>query len=90
MFRKATIMMDLHISFQKIAMHLFFLLTIFYSFTDEDSVTITLNTSENNAPITVTTADILSGDAPLQVNFMGNNSSDDNGIVSYYLEFPGD
>ncbi len=83
-------MKNLSVSCPKIIMHLFFLLLIFHSCTDEDSATIMLNTPENNAPIAVTTADILSGDAPLQINFTGNNSSDDSAIVSYYWEFPGD
>jgi hypothetical protein len=78
--------MDLRISFQKIVMHLFFLLTIFYSFTDKDSTTVSLNTPENNAPIAVSVADILNRDALLQVNFMGNNSFFENGIVRYHLE----
>ncbi len=77
-------------SYNKILLHLFFLLTIFNSCKDEDSVTIALNTHENNAPIAVTTTDILSGDAPLQINFTRNNTSDDNKIVSYYWEFPDD
>ena len=63
---------------------------IFNSCTNEESELLTLNTPVNNAPIAVTTANILSGDAPLQINFTGNNSTDDNGIVSYYWEFPSD
>lgn len=69
-------------------MHLFFLMLIFNSCSDEEFETIALNNDENNAPIAVTTADVLSGEVPLEVNFSGNNSSDDNGIVSYYWEFP--
>ncbi len=83
-------MKNLRVPFRKILMHLFFLLAIFYSITDAGSATKSLNPLENNAPTAVTPADILSGDAPLQVNYPGNNSSDDNGIVSFYLEFPGD
>jgi PKD repeat protein len=82
-------MSNLRLSWQKIVMNLFLLLSIFLSCTDEDFATIMLNTLDNSAPIAVTSADILSGDAPLQVNFTGDNSSDDNGIVSYYWEFPG-
>jgi hypothetical protein len=70
-------MKNLRVPCYKIVMHLFFLLVIFFSWTDEDSVTITLNTPENNAPKAVTLEDILSGDTLLQVNFPGNNPSDD-------------
>lgn len=56
-------MMNLRISFQKIVMHLFFLLAIFNSLKDEDSVTITLNPLENNSTTAVTTADIFNGDS---------------------------
>lgn len=66
-------MIDLRISFHKIVMHLFFLLAIFYSFTDEDPAIVTLNTFENNGPEKVTTADTFIGNLPKLVNLTGNN-----------------
>ncbi|MCW5515589.1 PKD domain-containing protein [Muriicola sp. Z0-33] len=58
---------------------------------DKETVNITVNAPPSNeAPVAVASANPLSGDAPLQVSFVGSNSSDDNGIVSYYWDFPGD
>lgn len=63
---------------------------MFYSCTNESLSANTLNSIENNAPIAVTMADKLIGEAPLQINFTGINSTDDSGIVSYFWEFPED
>jgi PKD repeat protein len=63
--------------------------------TDEDglkntaTLIITAEEPINNAPVAVATADFFSGNAPLMVNFSGNNSSDDNGIVAYNWNFSG-
>ncbi|MCL6275682.1 PKD domain-containing protein, partial [Muricauda sp. 2012CJ35-5] len=44
--------------------------------------------NETNLPPTaIATATPLNGDAPLNVNFTGNSSVDDNGIVSYLWDF---
>jgi PKD repeat protein len=83
-------MRNIRVSKPKIVIHLFFLLVIFYFCRDEVSATTILNTFENNKPIAVITADVLNGDAPLQVSFSGKNSSDYIGIVRYYWEFPCD
>jgi len=87
-----TIMSNLRVSCHKIFMFLFIFMAICYSCVDEDlfdTVTITVNALENNAPTAFASANILMGDAPLQVNFTGSNSSDDYGIVSYHWDFPG-
>ncbi|RRQ48857.1 PKD domain-containing protein [Maribacter algicola] len=41
----------------------------------------------NGRPVAVATADILTGIAPLEVNFTGNQSTDDQGITSYSWVF---
>ncbi|WP_143751809.1 PKD domain-containing protein, partial [Maribacter sp. 4U21] len=50
--------------------------------TDTASVTI-VATRANGAPIAVATADVTEGEAPLEVSFTGNQSTDDVGIVTY-------
>ena len=81
--RKTTIMINLRISLQKIVLHLFFLFAIFFSFTNEDLETVSLNIIENNPSIEVTTENILNEDALLQDNFTENNLLDENNIVIY-------
>ncbi len=54
---------------------------------DTDIVTITVNDEENEAPKAVVTATPTSGVAPLEVQFKGSNSTDDNGISSYSWNF---
>ncbi|MFS4493390.1 PKD domain-containing protein [Maribacter sp. 2308TA10-17] len=51
---------------------------------DKATVTITAGEPANEAPVALASADIINGYAPLQVNFTGSNSIDDNGIVSYF------
>ncbi|WP_157974430.1 PKD domain-containing protein, partial [Lewinella sp. IMCC34183] len=51
---------------------------------DTDEVTITVEQAGNALPVAVATADTLSGNAPLDVNFFANSSYDTDGtIVSY-------
>jgi PKD repeat protein len=60
---------------------------------DTETITIVVNTPINNvntAPIAVASANVTSGNAPLTVNFVGGNSTDDKGIVSYYWNYPDD
>ena len=45
--------------------------------------------SPNQAPTALATADIQQGAAPLNVNFVGSNSTDDKGIVSYNWKIDG-
>ena len=56
---------------------------------DKDTVTISVNSPQNEAPNAVATASPLNGNVPLQVDFTGSNSSDDNGIASYNWNLPG-
>jgi|GEM_PF-3006937 len=55
--------------------------------TDTDTVTITVNAEDNEAPKAVVSAAPTSGEAPLKVEFKGSKSTDDNGIKSYVWEF---
>jgi len=55
--------------------------------TNKKSVTITVSEPENEAPVAVANASPRSGSVPLQVNFTGSNSTDDNGIESYSWDF---
>ena len=60
---------------------------------DEDGVALIqewinqLGEPPNEGPVAVLTANPTSGEAPLQVNFTGSNSTDDNAIVSYNWDF---
>ncbi|MFK7813564.1 MAG: PKD domain-containing protein, partial [Maribacter sp.] len=51
------------------------------------TIRITQPAAENEAPIARTSASSTSGQAPLAVQFTGTNSSDDEGITSYYWDF---
>ncbi|WP_405381836.1 MopE-related protein [Maribacter sp. LLG6340-A2] len=56
---------------------------------DEKTAYITVNGSStnNSAPVSVLSADKVSGIAPLNVQFTGDNSTDDIGVVSYAWDF---
>ena len=47
----------------------------------------TIGDGTNEPPVAIAEAIPLSGDAPLNVNFIGSNSTDDFGIVSYSWDF---
>ncbi len=55
--------------------------------TDTATVTIVVGMSANQPPVAVIEADPLSGVAPLDVSFTGNNSMDDFGIITYEWDF---
>lgn len=56
--------------------------------TDTGSITISVSApTGTEAPVAVASADPVSGDVPLVVNFTGSNSTDDVGIVSYAWDF---
>ena len=56
--------------------------------TNSTSISIeTINPTVNQAPTAVITTEIVSGDVPLEVNFIGSGSTDDAGIVSYAWDF---
>ena len=55
--------------------------------TDAASITITVTEPENEAPKANVTANPTSGNAPLNVQFTGNTSTDDDGITSYFWDF---
>lgn len=54
--------------------------------TTSDPVVITVESS-NVAPVAVISASTVSGEEPLTVNFTGDGSTDDVGIVSYFWDF---
>ena len=54
--------------------------------TDTDVVSITVS-AVNEAPVAVATAAPLTGEAPLEVEFTGSNSSDDLGITGFLWDF---
>ncbi len=54
---------------------------------DTTTVTITANTPTNEPPVAIASADPVSGTAPLLVNFTGDSSTDDVGVVSYLWDF---
>ena len=54
--------------------------------TDTTTITITVS-SANEGPVAVAAADPLSGDAPLEVQFTGSNSTDDVAVTSYAWDF---
>ena len=54
---------------------------------DTATVTITVGSTQNEAPVAVANADPVIGDAPLDVQFLSNSSSDDQGITAYLWDF---
>ncbi|MDF4222870.1 PKD domain-containing protein [Maribacter sp. M208] len=54
---------------------------------DTENILITVEAPLNNAPTAVANATPLNGEAPLEVNFDGSGSTDDNGIFSYSWNF---
>lgn len=55
--------------------------------TDSTSLTITVTEPSNEAPVAIATANKTSGEAPLNVQFTGTNSTDDKTISSYFWDF---
>jgi len=56
--------------------------------THSNTITITVNAPpQNQAPVAVVSANPTSGEAPLAVQFLGNSSTDDQGIASYFWDF---
>ncbi len=53
----------------------------------QDTETITIVVSPNMAPVAVASADVTEGEAPLDVNFTGDQSTDDDVVVSYSWDF---
>ncbi|NDV17792.1 PKD domain-containing protein, partial [Muricauda sp. TY007] len=51
------------------------------------SVNFSLVTVADGMPVAMATADVETGEAPLTVNFTGNDSTDDVGIISYEWDF---
>lgn len=54
---------------------------------DSVSITIVVGDQPNNPPVAIVDATPRSGSAPLEVSFVGRNSTDDFGIVSYLWDF---
>ena len=55
---------------------------------DTDTIIITVTEpSSNQAPVAIIAASTTTGDAPLEISFTGNGSTDDVGVVSYLWDF---
>ena len=54
---------------------------------DSDSISITVGEAVNQPPMALATATPLSGTAPLEVSFTGDNSTDDEGVTGYTWDF---
>lgn len=55
--------------------------------TDTTTLLITVNTPSNQAPVAIASASPQSGGVPLEVNFTGDNSTDDVAVVAYQWDF---
>ena len=55
--------------------------------TDTTTITIEVEVASNQPPVAVAKANVESGDAPLEVDFVGKHSTDDKEIVSYSWNF---
>ncbi len=55
--------------------------------TDTKTITIVVNEAENQAPVAVVSANPTTGNAPLNVQFVGGNSTDDKGVTGYLWDF---
>ncbi len=54
---------------------------------NKKTVVITVEGSTNNAPVSTITASSTSGEAPSEIQFLSNNSTDDKGITRYFWDF---
>ena len=62
-------------------------LVINYNNTDSISIDLSIGLGANQAPVAVASASPFNGMAPLDVSFVGSNSTDDSAIVSYLWDF---
>ncbi|WP_180272299.1 PKD domain-containing protein [Maribacter sp. 4U21] len=53
----------------------------------QDTASITIVVAANTAPVAVASADVMQGEAPLEVNFTGDQSTDDDVVVGYAWDF---
>ncbi|UWX56073.1 PKD domain-containing protein [Maribacter litopenaei] len=53
----------------------------------QDTTTLEIVVNENGAPVAVASSDIFEGNAPLDVTFTGDQSTDDIGIATYSWDF---
>ena len=51
------------------------------------TVIITVNEPENEAPIAIVNSNVTTGEAPLTINFIGSQSTDDDAVTSYAWDF---
>ncbi|TMM53783.1 PKD domain-containing protein [Maribacter algarum] len=54
---------------------------------DKKTIVIAVTAPQNQPPVAVLSANPTSGDAPLNVQFVGNNSTDDKAVTSYFWDF---
>ncbi len=62
-------------------------LEINYNGNDLQIVDLTIGAGNNQIPVAIASADLLSGNAPLDVSFTGSASTDDTGIANYFWDF---
>jgi len=55
--------------------------------TSTKTITIVAEEEPNVSPMAIGSSNVTSGEAPLTVNFSGNQSTDDKGITSYHWDF---
>lgn len=55
--------------------------------TDKETITITVTSADNEAPVAIMTTNATTGEAPVTVQFTGNKSTDDKEVTSYFWDF---
>ena len=58
-----------------------------YNGNDLQIIDLTIGAGNNQIPVAIASADLLSGNAPLNVSFSGSASTDDTGIENYFWDF---
>ncbi|CAM4414731.1 PKD domain-containing protein [Zobellia nedashkovskayae] len=54
---------------------------------DSETITVKITETENEAPKANASANITNGEAPLEIQFNGSNSTDDKGVKNYFWDF---
>ncbi|MBU2945666.1 PKD domain-containing protein [Zobellia uliginosa] len=54
---------------------------------DSETITVTITETENEAPNANASANVTEGEAPLEIQFKGNGSTDDKAVKNYFWDF---
>ncbi|MBT2163195.1 PKD domain-containing protein [Zobellia barbeyronii] len=54
---------------------------------DSETITVIITETENEAPKANASANVTEGEAPLEIQFNGSNSTDDKGVKNYFWDF---